>query len=60
MKETNIVAAFVTRETIDWIGIGIDDVCEFAEVRISVFVLDKGVSVSVRYLYGFQPLKEQE
>ena len=58
VKKSNVVAGFVTHQTIDWIGIGIDYVCEFAEVGIAVFVLDKGVSVSVRYLYGFQPLKE--
>ena len=60
MKEPNIVAGFVTRETIDWIRIGIGDVCEFAEVGVAVFVQDEGVSVPMRYLYSLQPLKEQE
>lgn len=41
VKESNIVARFMTRQTIDWIGVRIGDVCEFAEVRVAVFVLDK-------------------
>ena len=41
MKEPDIVTRFVARQAIYWIGIGIGDVCEFAEVRVAVFMLDK-------------------
>jgi len=41
MKEPNIVTQFVTWKTVDWIGVGIGDVCKFAEVRVAVFMLDK-------------------
>jgi len=41
MKEPNIVTRFVTWKTIDWIEVGIGDVCELAEVRVAVFMLYK-------------------
>lgn len=41
MKEPNIVTRFVAGKAIDRTGIGISDVCEFAEVRVAVFMLDK-------------------
>jgi len=41
MKEPNIVTRFVTWKTIDWVEVRIGDVCEFAEVRVAVLMLDK-------------------
>lgn len=58
MKEANVFALFMTRQTIDWIRVRIDDVCEFSEVGVAVCMLDKGVSVPMRFLYSFQPLQK--
>lgn len=41
MKEPNIVTRFVARQAIDWIGVRVGNICEFAEVRVAVFMLDK-------------------
>ena len=41
MKESNIVTRFVAWKTIDWTGIRVGNVCEFAEMRVAVFMLDE-------------------
>lgn len=60
MKEPQLWAGFVTRQTIDRIGIRIKVISKFTKVGVTVLMLDQRVLMSVLVLDRLQPLSSNQ